>query len=203
MVALWQADNTRSNSHKDRLIERFPPHWIPHVALDENKVEWAVRSYQWASASGPFRWVEKDNLILIGRYLVYHQTVPYWEIILKGGVPGYSLYLHELAELTWYAKEKCNPFDSEQQIRHYPVAHSWGLLVEHRFLQVVAWALCYDFSLRELILGNPHGDPPERDWDDVRRHWRKELSRADTILNPSHEPRVREFYRRLGFQEVR
>jgi hypothetical protein len=60
----------------------------------------------------------------------------------------------------------------------------------------------YDFSLRELLLGNPHGDPPQRDWQDVQTHRQQELSLADTALNPKHLPQVQEFYRRLGFKKV-
>jgi hypothetical protein len=146
---------------------------MPHVTLDDAKIDLALAFYQWTSAFRLFRWVDKDDLV-VGTYLLHHQTPSYWEIILQGGVRGYSLYLHEFVELTWYAERHLNPFDATVQILHYPTAHSLGLLVDHRFLQVVARAPGHDFSLRELIHGNPHGDPPQ----------------------------VRELYRRLGFRKV-
>jgi len=181
---------------------RFPSHWIPKVSLDEGKVEGAMECYRWVSDIRNFKWVGKDDLVIVGTYLVYHYTDSYWEIILDDGVRGYSLYLHELIELKWYAERNLNPFDATVQIKHYPEAHSLGLLVEHRFLQVVAQATGYDFSLRELILGNPHGDPPQRDWDDVQKHYQRELSQADAAFDPNHEPQVQEFYHCLGFRKV-
>jgi hypothetical protein len=60
-----------------------------------------------------------------------------------------------------------------------------------------------DFSLRELILGNPHGDPPQRDWDEVTHHRRRELSHADAACDPSlGKSQVEEFYCRQGFRKV-
>lgn len=115
---------------------------------------------------------------------------------------GYSLYLHEFVELKYYEEQQLNLFDARVQIRHYRAAHSLGLLVEHRFLQVVAQEIGENFNLQELILGNPYGDPPQRDWRDVWTHRRHQLSPADATLNPSHNPRVSAFYRRLGFQKV-
>ena len=103
---------------------RFPPAWIPNVTLEDDKVERAVTFYRWTSADGLFRWVEKEDLVVVGTYLVHHQTVPYWDIILSGGVRGYSLYLHEFVELKWYEGRNLNPFDDMVQIRHYPEAHS-------------------------------------------------------------------------------
>jgi hypothetical protein len=181
---------------------RFPPSWMPNLTLEPDKLELAVAFYEWTSVWQLFRWVEKDDLVVVGTYLVHYQTVSYWEIILKGGVRGYSLYLHEYVELTWYAEQKHNPFDAAVQIRHHPEAHSLGLLSEHRFLQIVARTMGYDFSLRELILGNPHGDPPQRDWQDVQTHRQQELSLADTALNLSRLPQMQEFYHRLGFKKV-
>lgn len=105
---------------------RFPPAWVPEVALDDDKVELAVAFYQWTSAFTLFQWVKKDVLVIVGTYLVHHQTVPYWEIILEGGVRGYSLLLHECVELHWYAERGLNPFNAAVQIPHYPAAHSLG-----------------------------------------------------------------------------
>jgi hypothetical protein len=34
------------------------------------------------------------------------------------------------------------------QVHHYPAAHSWALLFEHRYLRVVAGMMGYSFSLR-------------------------------------------------------
>jgi hypothetical protein len=180
----------------------FPPAWLPNVPLDMAQVEQAGEHYQWAGTLGPFRWADQDDLIVVGQYLVGHRSDVYWHIILQGGIRGYSLYLHDLMELKWYNKRGFNPFDSDVQIAHYPVAHSWALLFEHRFLQVVAGMMGYDFSLYELILGNPHGDPPARDWNDVWLNQGRELSAADSDHDPGHMPQVQEFYDRLGFRKV-
>ena len=67
---------------------------------------------------------------------------------------------------------------------------------------MVARGLGHDFTVQELILGNPHGDPPQRDWNDVQTHRQQALSPSDAVRNQSLEPQVQEFYRRLGFREV-
>jgi hypothetical protein len=181
---------------------RFPAEWIPNVTLDVARVEQAVAGYQWPGISLPFRWAEPDDLFLVGQYLVGYASDFYWDIILRGGVRGYSLFLHELMELKWYNERGWNPFDMDVQIANYPMAHSWALLFEHRFLQVVAGVTGHRFSLRELILGNPHGDPPERDWNDVWTNQRGELGVSDADLDPNHAPQVNEFYGGLGFRKV-
>ena len=181
---------------------RFPPAWVPQITLDDDRIELALAFYQWTSAFNLFRWVTKDTLVIVGTYLKHHQTVLYWEIILQGGVRGYSLLLHTHVELQWYVEHNLNPFNATVQIQHYGLAHSPGLLVEHRFLQVVARVMGHNFSLRELILGNPHADPPQRDWYDVWTHCQQELSLADVVLDPRREPQVQAFYRCLQFQKV-
>jgi hypothetical protein len=178
---------------------QIPPTWMPNVSLDSDRLSQAVTFYQWTHAGGTFGWVEQDDLTVVGTYLTHHQTVFYWDVILAGGVRGYSLFLHEAVELQWYAERNVNPFDASQQIGPYSEAHSLALLVEHRFLQGVARAMGHDFSLRELIVCNPHGDPPQRDWNDVWTHRQRELSPADADFNSSHEPQVQQFYQRLGF----
>ncbi len=181
----------------------FPSNWIPKVFLDKDEVERAVGLYRWGSANGTFEWVRKDHLIIVGSYLVHYYATHYWKLILDGGVRGYSLYLHEFIELQWYAAHKLNPFKADVQIRHYSQAHSQALLVEHRFLQIVAQTMGFDFSLRELILNNPHGDPPQRDWDDTRKYCERELSHTDASLDQGEdETQVQEFFRRLGFGKV-
>lgn len=64
------------NGEQGRML-RFPLAWIPKVSLDDDKVERAVQFYRWVTAVAPFQWVEKDNLVMIGTYLVHHHTVPY------------------------------------------------------------------------------------------------------------------------------
>lgn len=179
----------------------FPPAWVPKVTLDDDTIALALAFYQWTSAFSLFRWVTQETLVIVGTYLVHHQTAAGWEVILQGGVRGYSLLLHEGSALQWYAEHRLNPFDATVQIQHYAAAHCLGLLVEHRFLQVVARAMGHDFSLRELILGNPHGDPPQRDWHDVWTHRQQELTPTDAILDSHREPQVQAFYRCLQFQK--
>ena len=179
---------------------------MPDVPIDHHRVDQAVRFYQWDRAANPHQWVRREDLIVVGTYLLWWDTAPYWEIILQGGVPGYSLCLHELVELDWYFKQDADPFNFQEQTAGWREAHAEALLHEHRFLQVVARTMGYAFSLRELIDYNPHGDHPkgnwEGDWEVVFAQKRQDLSRADTTLHSGSERAVREFYTRLGFQEV-
>jgi hypothetical protein len=185
-----------------------PPDWLPESPLGGTAIARAVADYGWVSAFAPYPEVERGDLEVVGKYLAWAGTLPYWDIILAGGIRGYSLYLHELFELSWYAGRGLNPFDVLTQVDHYPEAHSSGLLGEHRFLQALA---CYlsgvirrpgpDFSLRELILSNPHGDPPERDWDDVWAR-REELRPEDDRLDPARLAEAAAFYHGLGFRKV-
>lgn len=176
--------------------------WHDPRTVDDDRIELAVASYQWSGIAETFRWVEKDTLVVVGTYLMHHQRDLDWDVILQGGVRGYSLYLHEFVELMWYAERHFDPFDADMQSKHYPIAHSLGLLSEHRFLQVVAQAMGYNFSLRELILGNPRSDLPQRDWSDVWTHHQQELSIVDAAFNPNQASEMQGLYRHLGFQRV-
>jgi hypothetical protein len=184
----------------------FPPTWIPNVPLEAGRVQQALASYNWTAALGPFPAVEEGDLVLVGRYLVHHGGDPYWDVIMRGGVRGYSLYLHELTELRWYAEHSHNPFDAATQIQHYPLAHSLALLEEHRYLQRVARERGQDFSLRELILANPHGDPPAGDWvgdwDVVWQSRQQELDPKDAEMDSARVSQAEAFYRDLGFLKV-
>lgn len=175
---------------------------LPNVPIDHQRVNQALNFYRWDSATNPHQWAHQNDLIVVGTYLIWWETDPYWEIILQGGVRGYSLYLHELMELDWYFKGDANPFNFYEQTAGYSVAHAEGLLYEHRFLQVVARTMGYSFSLRELIIYNPHGDLPQDDWETVLAQKPHDLSHADKTTRPDSEREVREFYNRLGFKEV-
>ncbi len=184
----------------------FPPTWMPNVSLDFDRLDQVVTFYQWTSAGGTFGWVEKDDLVVVGTYLVHHKTVPYWDVILRGGVGGYSLFLHEAVELDGFARRSVNPFIAAEQIANFRPPHAEALLAEHRLLQVIARTMGCDFTLRELIEYNPYGDPPaadwEGDWEVLAKHLPHLLTPNDQTLDPARESAVRDFYRRLGFEEV-
>ncbi len=179
----------------------FPLEWLPDVPLDLARVSQAVAAFRWIGFAEPTSWVEQEDLIVVGKYLVGYGTTVYWDIILRGGMRGYSLYLHELMELRWFNLRRLNPFDQDVQREYYEPAHSWALLFEHRFLQVVAGMKGYTFTMRELILGNPLGDPPERDWNDLLGNQGAELSAADQEYHADRMPLVAELYNLLGYRE--
>jgi hypothetical protein len=172
------------------------------VPLDENRIDRAVEFYKWTGAGNSFPWARKDSLVLVGTYLTHHFALPYWDVILEGGARGYSLFLHELVEVKWYRDQGYDELNAAVQISHYSEAHSFGLLAEHRFLQLVGRTMGHSFTLRQLMVGNPHGDPPQRDWDDVWTHRRAELTEADAAPHQSDQADVQEFYRRLGFRTL-
>jgi hypothetical protein len=186
----------------------FQPDWIPDVELDCDELRRVAELYRWGGAVFEHQWVEVGDLKLVGKYLVHHKTEPYFRVILKGGVRGYSLYLHERVEFDWYARQGINPFDAEKQEQYFRVAHSAALLYEHRFLQVVAKMMGYSFTLAELITYNPHGDPPvpaegwDGDWQLVLENQLEHLTDKEQQLRPGREEEVKDFYRRLGFREV-
>jgi len=179
---------------------------MPAVPIDYQRVNQVIHSYLWVGTANVHQWACKDDMILVGTYLIWWDTMAYWEIILQGGVCGYSLYLHELMEVDWYFRRDADPLNAKEQASGYRAAHAEGLLYEHRFLQVVARTMGYAFSLRELIIYNPHGDPPKDDWEGdwnvllAQKH--QDLSPTDHALRPEVEDDVRAFYTGLGFQGV-
>lgn len=179
---------------------------ISDVPIDHQRVDQAVNLYRWSSPRGLHQWAHRDDLLMVGTYLIWWDTIPYWEIILRGGVRGYSMYLHELIELDWYFTQDADPFDFQEQTAGYREAHAEALLYEHRFLQTAARRMRHTFSLRELIIYNPHGDPLrdnwEGDWEVVVARKRRDLSRSDRTLRASSEGAVLEFYTCLGFQKA-
>lgn len=186
----------------------LPPAWIPDVALDCDEVRRAVTRYRQSEAVGQSQWVNEHDLKIVGKYLVYFGTELYWRVILEDDARGYSLLLHEGVELDWYAGQGVNAFDAEEQRRWYREAHSLALLAEHRFLQAVAQGMGYAFTLAQLIMHNPHGDPPDPDqgwdgdWQLVLEYQRASLTAAEQVYRPERQSEVEEFYRRLGFQGV-
>jgi len=198
-----------SEEEKDTPILKIPSRVkIPDIPLDCQKGSHAIKYYQKlldeAKAGVDMIPVHKDDLVLVGKYLVWWDTEHYWEIILREEMRGYSLYLHELFELDWYFRQDADPFNFQEQTAGFREAHAEALLHEHRFLQKVARTMGYSFSLKEIIIYNPHGDPPkddwEGDWEVVRKH--RKLSREDRHMNSDGEKKAREFYKRLDFQEV-
>jgi hypothetical protein len=177
----------------------MPPEWVPKgISIDPNVVRKLVEAHGWTANPRQFDWVDHDDAVTVATYLEWSGTI-YWDWVVEGGLRGYSLYLHELTELKWYVDHGHNPFDPREQIRYYDFAHSLALLVEHRFLQLVARVLGLDFSLKELILHNPHGDPAERDWDQVQIHRTRLLAPDDLDVSVKNAAAVQSFYQTMGF----
>jgi hypothetical protein len=186
------------------VILDLPRNWLPpEYSLDESVIRKLVQEHRWAANLHPFNWVDVDDARAVGTYLVWAGTTHYWTWVVEGGVRGYSLYLHELIELKWLLDHNIPPFVVRERNRNYWRAHSQALVVEHRFLQVVARRLGHDFSLRELILNNPHGTPPGRDWAAVEKHRGDLLAPSDLKADPKRNAVVKQFYEELGFTVVR
>lgn len=145
-------------------------------------------------------WVDKEELQIVRQFLGHDASEYFQRIILQGGVRGYSVFVYLSAELASYRQQGMNPYNLTQYVVLYPTARAAGLLQEHRFLQAIARAMGYSFSLRELVVYNPHGAEPSDDWNMLVKELPDQLSMDDQILNPSHRSDIRKFYRRFGFE---
>jgi hypothetical protein len=182
------------------VILNLPPSWLPSgVSVpSEPVVRELAADHRWTAAPLRFAWVNFEDARTVGTYLVWSGTA-YWTWVAEGGVRGYSLYLHELTELKWYLDHGFNPFDVREHNRNYWRAHSLALVLEHRFLQVVARTMGHDFSLKELILNNPHGTPPGRDWHAVQNYCADLLAPSDLESDAKDVAAVKRFFQELGF----
>jgi hypothetical protein len=170
----------------------------PHDGLAE-----VIALYNWRGATGDFNWVREEWLREVRAYVEEFAGQPEdWDVIIGGGVRGYSMFLHEWVEIQSYRKNNWDPFDQDQQRDHYDPMHSLALFSEHHFLQAVAAAMGYLFTMGELVTYNPHGDPPggALDWDLMERELADWLGSADRDLRLDQVSTVQGFYARLGFQ---
>jgi hypothetical protein len=155
------------------------------------------------------------GLFLVGQYLWTWGSSSYWDIILRGGIPGYSLCLHELAEIEWYFenynRRRFDPYDTVakkqpsgvwrlDQMEGYKEAHAWGLLVEHRYIQLRAREEGEAFTLRELVEANPHGwGISDQDWEVLETAYGSHIAAVDKATSPANLERARAWYDRHGY----
>jgi len=156
------------------------------------------------------------GLLLVKEYLNTWESTPYWESILRGGLAGYSLALHETVEIEWYFENygngKLDPYDDQPKKRAsgvpnldqqegYGEAHPRALLVEHRYLQSWANEEGESFTLRELVEENPHaGETAREDWEMLDGVCGAEIEPHDKKTNSANLSRVRAWYERHGFR---
>ncbi|MCI0563869.1 MAG: hypothetical protein MN733_35800, partial [Nitrososphaera sp.] len=95
---------------------------------DDQKITQAIAFYEWRGAAGDFQWVDQERLKQVREYLCEWDTVGYWQVIIQGGVRGYSLFHHEWVELKNYWSNGLDPLDQDQQVSGYYQMHSQGLL---------------------------------------------------------------------------
>jgi hypothetical protein len=192
----------------------FPDNWRPAILMDDQEIRQVIALYEhtlykWLDNGPDFEWmvVDEERLQRVREYLVKWEGHSYWQVILLDDVRGYSLFLHEWVELEAFKGAGKDSMDLDQQVENYRPMHAEALLVEHCFLQAVASAMGYSFTLRELIEYNPHGDPPddgwEGDWEVLIEQMPQRLSRGDRKFDRARESSIREFYRQLGFERVR
>lgn len=182
-------------------------------AASDERVSQAAKNLRKVASSYPYQAdhsrifvPDRSNVVKVGQYLLAWAGLPYWTRILLGGVPGLSLWLHEVAELHAYRLGNRDPFLSSDQSEYYPIAHSLALVVEHSLLQAIAQSNGLNVSLRMLIEYNPHGDPPSADWEGdwqlVERVRGPALSAAERSFDVRQTSKVRRFYWDLGFQRL-
>lgn len=162
------------------------------------------------------------DLFLVGQYMETWETTPYWDIILRGGMPAYSLCLHELAEIEWYFRRYntngcLDPYDKQPKERRpgefsfdqqegYDDAHAWALLVEHRYIQRRAREEGEDFPLKGLVLRNPHGWDGKvhmdnhPDWICLSDKYGSRLADVDKRITSDTLGSIRAWYKRHGYR---
>lgn len=126
--------------------------------------------------------VTEDNLRIIGKTLLSLQdskAESKWDVIVKGGLPGYEIYIHQLVRVGWCFEQvpPINPCSLIDAIRHYSAEHPLSLIAEHKFLQLVAMGRLWQtlatrsnhsrFTVRELVLANPLSKDTENDWNTI------------------------------------
>jgi hypothetical protein len=172
---------------------------------DVDTVERWAACFDWHGVDRNFRWALPEALRAVKTYL-HHYKMPYWRIIEAASLRGYSLFLHEWVEIQKMHERGANELNEAEQRANFNYGHSWALLFEHRLLQAAARSEGYEFSLRELVDYNPHGEKPSRDWDGDWKLLLEELpsslTEADKTLTKSKIPAVLDFYNRHGFREV-
>jgi hypothetical protein len=156
--------------------------------------------YTLQTAHGPQPLMTVDLLGGVAAYLLHWDGQYWWDIICTGGVAGYSIYVHECTERRWYEEHGFDPLNAEHQREQYDDAHGESLIYEHRLLQSIASGKGFTFSLKELMLHNPHGTPPEYDWRIIERKHLHRLTEEDKAYDPGKKCKVDAFYTELGFQ---
>lgn len=159
------------------------------------------------------------DLVLVGQYLANWGFPLYWDLISRGGIAGYSLCLHELTEIVWYFEhfhqKPLDPYDkipkqrpagysSLDQVEGYPKAHARALLVEHRYIQLRANEESQKFTLKELVLANPHGwdgfsGETHLDWVLLEQAYGGSLAAADCELDDRQFKYAQMWYEYHGF----
>lgn len=167
--------------------------------------------FVWQGTGGApdFDWLRDEMFVEVAKYLNHYSAQAYLRVIETASLRGYTLLLHEWVEIETMKSLGADPLDITEQTAHFGPTHAKALLCEHRLLQAAAWSEGLSFSLRELVENNPHGDPPDPiagwsgDWHVLRKYSPDCLSLDDTRADPTHARRVREFYCRHKFEEVR
>lgn len=234
MTDIFKLTSRRATICKNLIQERFPAAaprllvtaWIPvptmgpdmvgypfYIPLcmpncsDRQTLHSVASRYSWPDGFGAFQWATEDALSLVCEYLDHWGGAEkYWNPIVAGGPRGYSLFLHEWTEIRVYQQQGADYLTIQDQAKHYERCHAWGLLAEHRFLQVVAHLMDYRLSLRELVEWNPYNGRPDGhgwqgDWHVLSTELHHDLSPPDCEIDPVNEPQARVFYRKLAFEE--
>jgi hypothetical protein len=160
--------------------------------------------------------VTENNLSLISKMLkaIQLDNTYYWDAIVRGGLAGYTVYIHELVREGW-CFENIPPYDPGSLVVAgiiQRIEHPYSLIAEYRFTQMVItsrlWQTTMEhedqhFTLRELVLANSLSANPEGDWTDIeefdRVYGRSFLRPDDRVVRPGKVEAAKSWYLRNGF----
>lgn len=196
---------------------------VPEVRVDLAAITEALSRFEQFGNQDPSLPVNRHDLVLVGKYLLnwYNKddvntnecNPQYWNLVLQDGLPGYTLFIHEASELQWYFdnfdEKKLDPFLKDlrpgsgtvDQIMGYDPAHARALLKEHRYLQGVSRDEGFQFTLRELVVANPHGVGNE-DWILLSEQLPDQLSETDRANDPRRLEKAEDWYEKYGYRGV-
>ncbi|MBI1930246.1 hypothetical protein HYR99_39090 [Candidatus Poribacteria bacterium] len=128
------------------------------------------------------------------KYLMHLGADATWQQITRGDVIGYTLMVHEHAEMEYFRRKGLDPFNYQDFVAYYEEAHAEALVEEHQIHQRLAHeALGYDFNIATLVARNAIVDEQTRT-DDLLMLQRYTSHKA---VRPADVPKADEYYAKL------
>jgi len=130
----------------------------------------------------------------VRRYLIHLGADATWRRIAKGDLVGYTIMVHENAELAYFYAKGVNPFNYRDFVAHWEEAHASALVEEHKVHQRLALeTLGYNINIATLVARNAIVDKRTREDDLVllKRFTDHKSVREKDI------PKADDYYRKL------